>query len=513
MNRTLKRILCTLLAASLATAPYAAITDGYVFVNGAYIKQSDGSGPYSIDSSGVATLIGSGGGGGVSGVTQGSATAGQSGPLTQAAVTTSNPSYTNGQTSPINMDTSGNLRVTVAGGGGAIAGGTAHDAAGAAVNPVASGGYASAAAPTDVSADGDIVRAWFLRNGAQAQQITYAGVMAATGAGTVNSGTPRFTLAADDPLITLLSSDDAQLTTLIDRNSDTAPVSSSVTSATTIFTQDMTHYGSISLQVTVNAGSSTLQFEVSEDGVTWSSVYGIAPNSLLSSTSTSLVTTTTGTGQWKFPKFGRYFRARVSTYGGSVVTTVHTVHKAPFSLASAVFVANTLTLAAGQAAHDAAATLAPIRIAGKAVNVAPTAVSATGDTHDLVTTMAGAVINKQFAIPEADWNYAAAASGIVNTTTAVTIKAAAGAGIRNYVTGVDLMCEALGTATEIAIRDGAGGTVLWRTKVGTGGLTNGRSINFTSPLKSTANTLLEVVTLTASGTGACYFNATGYVAP
>jgi hypothetical protein len=513
MNRTLKRILCTLLAASLATAPHAAITDGYVFVNGAYIKQSDGSGPYSIDSAGVATLIGSGGGGGVSGVTQGSATAGQSGPLTQAAVTTSNPSYTNGQTSPINMDTSGNLRVTVAGGGGAIAGGTAHDAAGAAVNPVASGGYASAAAPTDVSADGDIVRAWFLRNGAQAQQITYAGVMAATGAGTVNSGTPRFTLAADDPLITLLSSDDAQLTTLIDRASDSALISpASVTSATTIFTQDMTHYGSISVQVT-SAGSATINYEVSEDGVTYSPVYGIAPNSLLSSTSTSLVSTSTGTGQWKFPKFGRWFRARVSPYTSGTVTVVYTVHKAPFTLASSVFVANTLTIAAGQAAHDAAATLAPIRIAGKAVNVAPTAVSATGDTHDLVTTMAGAVINKQFAIPEADWNYAAAASGIVNTTTAVTIKAAAGAGIRNYVTGVDLMCEALGTATEIAIRDGAGGTVLWRTKVGTGGLTNGRSINFTSPLKSTANTLLEVVTLTASGTGACYFNATGYVAP
>jgi hypothetical protein len=49
---------------------------------------------------------------------------------------------------------------------------TAHDAVGTSTNPVAEGGYASATAPTDVSADGDIVRAWFFRNGAQATVLT-----------------------------------------------------------------------------------------------------------------------------------------------------------------------------------------------------------------------------------------------------------------------------------------------------------------------------------------------------
>ena len=38
-------------------------------------------------------------------------------------------------------------------------------------------------------------------------------------------------------------------------------------------------------------------------------------------------------------------------------------------------------------------------------------------------------------------------------------------------------------------------------------------IKFDNPLKSTAATLLEVVTLTASGTGAVYVNAQGYIAP
>jgi hypothetical protein len=111
------------------------------------------------------------------------------------------------------------------------------------------------------------------------------------------------------------------------------------------------------------------------------------------------------------------------------------------------------------------------------------------------------------------WNYAAATAGILNTTAAVTIKAAAGAGFRNYITDIQIMAEALGTATEVAIRDGAGGTVLWRQKIGTGGLVQGMAVNFQSPLQGSVNALLEVVTLTASGTGAVYFDAQGFVDP
>jgi len=54
---------------------------------------------------------------------------------------------------------------------------TAHDVAGSTTNPVAVGGYASAAAPADVSADTDIVRGWFTRAGAQATVLTAAGAL------------------------------------------------------------------------------------------------------------------------------------------------------------------------------------------------------------------------------------------------------------------------------------------------------------------------------------------------
>lgn len=115
-----------------------------------------------------------------------------------------------------------------------------------------------------------------------------------------------------------------------------------------------------------------------------------------------------------------------------------------------------------------------------------------------------------YGITSARWSYAAAASGIVNTTTAVTIKASAGAGLRNCLVSCNVYAEALGAATELAIRDGAAGTVLWRIKIPTTGmpLTN---ITFPAAIAGTAATLLEVVTLTASVTGAVYFNATGNI--
>lgn len=55
-------------------------------------------------------------------------------------------------------------------------GAVSHDAA-AGPNPVMIGGYAKAAAPTDVSTDGDAVRAWLLRNGAVAAVLTAAGAL------------------------------------------------------------------------------------------------------------------------------------------------------------------------------------------------------------------------------------------------------------------------------------------------------------------------------------------------
>ena len=135
-----------------------------------------------------------------------------------------------------------------------------------------------------------------------------------------------------------------------------------------------------------------------------------------------------------------------------------------------------------------------------------------GTTWDRMRGDTSGLLVQHYALTGSRWNYAAAAGGITNTTTAVTIAAAAGAGLRNYLTGMQIFADALGTATEIAIRDGAAGTVLWRGKINTGGSFVGAEIKFTCPLKGTANTLMEFVTLTASGTGSVFVNAQGYTA-
>jgi hypothetical protein len=126
-------------------------------------------------------------------------------------------------------------------------------------------------------------------------------------------------------------------------------------------------------------------------------------------------------------------------------------------------------------------------------------------------TNANQLIVRPYGAPGGDWKSAAGASGIVNTTTAVTIKTAGGAGAKNYVRSCQIQTATLGAATELALRDGAAGTVIWRTQLQTTALPL-TQVTFDPPLAGTANTLMEVVTLTAV-TGGVYVNCSGLVAP
>lgn len=165
----------------------------------------------------------------------------------------------------------------------------------------------------------------------------------------------------------------------------------------------------------------------------------------------------------------------------------------------------------GTAAHDAAASGNPVQVCGVTRTDNPTTL-ANGDACSLTASTGRMLGVIPYQIPENTWQYAAAASGIVNSTTGVTAKAAAAAGLRNYVTGLDLSWDSLTTATEFVINDGAAGTVLFRHKIPNGGA--GRTaIRFPVPLRGTAATLVEIKTLTASGAGGVFCNLQGHVAP
>lgn len=168
--------------------------------------------------------------------------------------------------------------------------------------------------------------------------------------------------------------------------------------------------------------------------------------------------------------------------------------------------AGTFAVQAGQAAHDAAISGNPVRIAGRALSADYTAV-ATGDTADIMTSLTGKVTTLPYAIPASTWSYAAASGGITNTT-GVTAKAAGAAGVRNYITRVQVINGHATVSTDVQIRDGASGTVLWRGFAQAAG--GGVSAEFDPPLRGTANTLVEVACGT-TGT-ATYFNLQGYTA-
>lgn len=167
----------------------------------------------------------------------------------------------------------------------------------------------------------------------------------------------------------------------------------------------------------------------------------------------------------------------------------------------------------GLAAHSAAASGNPVRIGGRVTEITPATqdqTRAAGDVSDPAISTGGQLLTKPFSTAEIDWHYVAATSGIVSTTTAVTIKAASGtAGIRNYITSIDISAIGAGTASELVIRDGAAGTVIWRIQIPAAGFNNPFTIEFPTPLRGTANTLLEVATLTSTATPV-FLNVHGY---
>lgn len=158
----------------------------------------------------------------------------------------------------------------------------------------------------------------------------------------------------------------------------------------------------------------------------------------------------------------------------------------------------------GGVAQDAAAGN-PVGIGARAANANQAAMSATGDLVHLMATMIGALVNKPFSIPEADWSYAPA--GTIANTADIVIAAAAGAGIRRYITSIQLI-NTNAVATEFVVKDGS--TVIWRIWL-PANMTTPWDIDFPTPLRSSANAALNAAAITSGAS--IYLDAQGYTAP
>lgn len=274
---------------------------------------------------------------------------------------------------------------------------------------------------------------------------------------------------------------------------DGLAVSGSVSAAAVLFTQDMLGYNSLSLQVTSPGTTCTITYEGSEDNATWSPVTALDGGSTSGNTST--ISTTTGI--LLFPRYTRYFRARVSTYTSGTVTVVGQLRQTPFSYQAK----STVAVAGGTVAEDAAAGTSPLLVGGVVrTATAPTTLVA-GDVSRLTMSSAAQAIIKPYSVGETDWQFTASAT---TTTSALAAKAAGAASIRNYVVGI-IAQNTSATATTLLIQDGA--TVIFQCLL-TANMTAPIAIQFPTPLRGTAATAMNYNFGTAGAT--VLLNMQGY---
>ena len=223
----------------------------------------------------------------------------------------------------------------------------------------------------------------------------------------------------------------------------------------------------------------TITYETSDDSVVWLACSGLnASNTGVSTAALSSATV----GQFQFSRRGLYFRARVSTYGSGTVSIVAVLSKTPLVQLGLLYITG------GAGSEGGATGTNPVAIGLEARTSSKTSV-ANSTLVRPIATVDGRLITRLNAIPENEWQYAAASGGITNTTD-VVLQAAAGSGIKNYLTGLSV-ANASATASEVVVKDGS--TVIWRTYLAANAPT--QSIKFITPLQSTANTALNAASI------------------
>jgi hypothetical protein len=214
---------------------------------------------------------------------QGSTTSGEKGLLIQGAVTTSSPSYTTGQTSPLSLDASGNLRVNVVTGGGGGGSNAAASATGSGVPADADYvGFNSGGNLVGVSSSNPLPTS---DGNAIAQGSSTSGEKGFLELAAVTTASPSYTTGQSSPL-SLTTSGGLR----VDGSAVTQPVSlaSSVAVTGTFWQTTQPVSGTVSINA-IPAGSNTI------GAVT---ISGTPAVSLASTTITGTVAVTQSTSPW-----------------------------------------------------------------------------------------------------------------------------------------------------------------------------------------------------------------------
>lgn len=259
------------------------------------------------------------------------------------------------------------------------------------------------------------------------------------------------------------------------------------TSATTIYSLDIKNYQSVAFAFS-GTWVGTVVIEISNDNTNWfncpcEAIDGTIKTSI--SSNTLLYT----------PLQAQYIRVRSSAYTSGTITVT------PYLMYDGMSQPMTV-LAQGNTAVNATpnAFAYPNRVAGLGRSSNPSAVTS-GNVQELLMTLLGSPVVTLNAIPENKLAYTATIT--VNTDTAAF--AAAGAGIRNYVTNLQLQNTGA-SATVFTLKDGS--TVKMTLSL-PASMTTPIIIPLSDAIVGTANTAMNVNTATAS---TVYVNVQGYKA-
>lgn len=153
----------------------------------------------------------------------------------------------------------------------------------------------------------------------------------------------------------------------------------------------------------------------------------------------------------------------------------------------------------GTVAHDIADTGNPVKVGGVACSSDPSVVT-TGDRTQFITDLIGRLVTSPYAIPE---NFISGVTSAITGTSNTAVIAAQGAGIRIYVTHINVL-NTSGTATLVNIKNGT--TTIYTVNAPA---TSGQvSLTLPVPLRLTANTALNVNCATTSAN--VIVSASGY---
>jgi hypothetical protein len=249
-------------------------------------------------------------------------------------------------------------------------------------------------------------------------------------------------------------------------------------------------------------------------------------NNVLNTGTATLGSTISSAGFGVMPATCRYVKVSVAAAAGNGATVYLRQQPCPLWLNTTGLIANLAQIAGittvtagvngtlsvgGNAAEGVNLGTNPIPGGAKVRTAALTALSA-GQISALTASSGGALVTFPYSVPDLSWQ---ASSGItpLATTTSTQLVAAAGAGFRNYCSGLQLYNTSATVSTNISILDNA--TVIW-----TGFLPATTAalpvvdleVVFNTPLRAiTAN---QTMSIQCGTTGASvYYNVQGFSAP